>query len=149
MLFHAVRGSGMLHENREKGIALESSRPEGGLMRKARSMRSRWAPRWQRTPCWSARANGRSSPITEGFGDALRVGYQNRPDLFALRIVLPEMLYERVVEIKERISAQGEILRPLELDAARLELERSFGPEYGPWPLCSCTPITTRSMSRR
>ncbi|MGH8496440.1 MAG: hydantoinase/oxoprolinase N-terminal domain-containing protein, partial [Gammaproteobacteria bacterium] len=40
--------------------------------------------------------------ITRGFGDALRIGYQNRPDIFARRIVLPEMLYARVVEADER-----------------------------------------------
>ncbi len=40
--------------------------------------------------------------ITKGFGDALRIGYQNRPDLFALNIVLPELLYEQVIEVDER-----------------------------------------------
>jgi 5-oxoprolinase (ATP-hydrolysing) len=63
--------------------------------------------------------------ITEGFGDALRIGYQNRPKLFARHIVLPELLYERVVEIKERVSASGEILTPLDLDAARAALQRA------------------------
>jgi 5-oxoprolinase (ATP-hydrolysing) len=48
--------------------------------------------------------------ITAGFGDALRIGYQNRPNIFARQIVLPEMLYERVIEVKERYSAQGEVL---------------------------------------
>lgn len=53
---------------------------------------------------------------TKGFGDALRIGYQNRPDIFALNIVLPEMLYERVVEVTERFSAEGEELIPLLVD---------------------------------
>ena len=44
---------------------------------------------------------------TKGFKDALRIGYQNRPDIFALEIVLPEMLYEQVIEITERYDAQG------------------------------------------
>ena len=48
--------------------------------------------------------------ITQGFEDALRIGYQNRPDIFARQIVLPEMLYERVIEVGERYSAQGEVL---------------------------------------
>ncbi|MEG4088381.1 hydantoinase B/oxoprolinase family protein [Microcoleus sp. Pol12B4] len=48
--------------------------------------------------------------ITKGFGDALRIGYQNRPDIFARHIVLPEMLYDRVIEVAERYSAQGEEL---------------------------------------
>ncbi|HBK98015.1 MAG TPA: 5-oxoprolinase, partial [Microcoleaceae bacterium UBA10368] len=48
--------------------------------------------------------------ITKGFRDALRIGYQNRPNIFARHIVLPEMLYEKVVEVAERYSAQGEEL---------------------------------------
>ncbi len=48
--------------------------------------------------------------ITKGFGDALRIGYQNRPNIFARQIVLPEMLYDRVIEVAERYSAQGEEL---------------------------------------
>ncbi|MBW4694935.1 MAG: hydantoinase B/oxoprolinase family protein [Lyngbya sp. HA4199-MV5] len=51
--------------------------------------------------------------ITKGFRDALRIGYQNRPNIFARRIVLPEMLYERVIEVEERYSAQGEELIPI------------------------------------
>ncbi|MDH4280831.1 MAG: hydantoinase B/oxoprolinase family protein, partial [Acidimicrobiia bacterium] len=56
---------------------------------------------------------------TAGFGDALRIGYQARPDIFALDIVLPEMLYQRVIEIDERLSADGKILTPLDETAAR------------------------------
>jgi len=51
--------------------------------------------------------------VTKGFRDALRIGYQNRPNIFARQIVLPEMLYERVVEVEERYSAQGEALIPV------------------------------------
>jgi len=54
--------------------------------------------------------------ITQGLGDALRIGYQNRPDIFARHIQLPEMLYEQVLEVKERISAQGDVLIPLDSD---------------------------------
>jgi 5-oxoprolinase (ATP-hydrolysing) len=57
--------------------------------------------------------------ITEGHADALRIGYQNRPDLFALKVRKPEVLYEEVVEARERITAEGEVLRPL--DEADLE----------------------------
>ncbi len=60
--------------------------------------------------------------ITKGFGDALRIGYQNRPKIFARRIVLPELLYERVVEVDERVTAEGEVLRPLDLAGARAAL---------------------------
>ena len=42
---------------------------------------------------------------TKGCKDALRIGYQNRPNIFALEIVLPQMLYEQVVEIVERYDA--------------------------------------------
>ena len=50
--------------------------------------------------------------ITRGFGDALRIGYQNRPRIFDRHIVLPEPLYERVIEVDERITADGTVLRP-------------------------------------
>ncbi|NJL40028.1 MAG: 5-oxoprolinase, partial [Leptolyngbyaceae cyanobacterium SM1_4_3] len=48
--------------------------------------------------------------ITKGFRDALRIGYQNRPNIFARHIVLPEMVYEQVIEVAERYTAQGEEL---------------------------------------
>ncbi|MFH8384651.1 hydantoinase B/oxoprolinase family protein [Kitasatospora sp. NPDC018058] len=54
--------------------------------------------------------------ITRGFADALRIGYQNRPQIFARGITLPEPLYARVVEVDERIAADGEVLRPPDLD---------------------------------
>ena len=50
---------------------------------------------------------------TKGFRDGLRIGYQNRPDIFAREIVLPDMLYEQVVEVGERVSAGGEVIRPM------------------------------------
>jgi 5-oxoprolinase (ATP-hydrolysing) len=52
--------------------------------------------------------------ITKGFGDALRIGYQNRPNIFARQIILPEMLYEQVIEVEERYTAQGEELLPVQ-----------------------------------
>ena len=64
--------------------------------------------------------------ITRGFGDALRIGYQNRPDLFALDIQLPEMLYSRVLEVDERVSAHGEVVRPLDTRRVRAGLQRAF-----------------------
>src|SRR5689334_9362802 len=57
--------------------------------------------------------------ITRGFADALRIAYQNRPRLFDRHIVLPELLYERVVEIDERVTAEGEVLRAPDFEAAR------------------------------
>jgi 5-oxoprolinase (ATP-hydrolysing) len=56
--------------------------------------------------------------ITRGFRDALRIAYQDRPRIFERRIVLPELLYQRVIEACERIAAHGEVIQPL--DAARL-----------------------------
>jgi 5-oxoprolinase (ATP-hydrolysing) len=50
---------------------------------------------------------------TQGCRDVLRIGYQNRPQIFAQQIILPEMLYEQVIEINERYSAQGEELEPI------------------------------------
>ncbi|MDE2100633.1 MAG: hydantoinase B/oxoprolinase family protein [Patescibacteria group bacterium] len=55
---------------------------------------------------------------TRGFGDALRIGYQNRPRLFERHIVLPELLYQEVLEVDERVDAEGAVVR--ELDAAAL-----------------------------
>lgn len=51
---------------------------------------------------------------TRGFRDALRIAYQARPRLFDRRIVLPELLYERVIEAEERVTAAGEVLQPLD-----------------------------------
>ncbi|HEX4111554.1 MAG TPA: hydantoinase B/oxoprolinase family protein [Stellaceae bacterium] len=64
--------------------------------------------------------------VTKGFRDALRIGYQNRPKIFARHIVLPEMLYERVVEVDERVTAEGEVLRAPDLDRIRADLEPAF-----------------------
>ena len=60
--------------------------------------------------------------VTRGFRDVLRIGYQNRPNIFARHILLPEPLYERVIEIDERVGADGSVLRPLDLDSMRGEL---------------------------
>ena len=57
--------------------------------------------------------------ITRGFGDALRIGYQARPEIFARHIVLPSMLFERVIEIDERVDVDGETLVELDEEQAR------------------------------
>ncbi|WMW21616.1 hydantoinase B/oxoprolinase family protein [Methanolobus mangrovi] len=64
--------------------------------------------------------------ITEGFRDSLRIGYQNRPDIFALKIELPDLLYDEVIEIRERYSASGEELVALDVEDARKGLERIY-----------------------
>ncbi len=60
--------------------------------------------------------------VTRGFADALRIGYQNRPRLFVRRIVLPTLLYERVIEVDERIAARGEVVQVLDLARAEVAL---------------------------
>ncbi len=63
--------------------------------------------------------------ITKGFRDALRIGYQARPKIFAKHIIKPDMLYERVAEVDERVHADGVVERAVDLDAVRSELERA------------------------
>ncbi|HWT98138.1 MAG TPA: hydantoinase/oxoprolinase family protein, partial [Terriglobales bacterium] len=64
--------------------------------------------------------------VTKGFQDALRIAYQNRPKIFARRIVLPELLYQKVIEVDERVTATGEALRKLDLSAARRDLQAAY-----------------------
>ena len=51
--------------------------------------------------------------VTAGFADALEIGYQNRPEIFALNIQKPKPLYDRVIEVSERVGADGTVLHPL------------------------------------
>ncbi|MBO3457675.1 hydantoinase/oxoprolinase family protein [Aetokthonos hydrillicola Thurmond2011] len=64
--------------------------------------------------------------ITKGFKDALRIGYQNRPDIFARQIVLPTMLYEQVIEIDERYDANGQELTPINIEQVKNDLQAVF-----------------------
>ncbi|UTY59371.1 hydantoinase B/oxoprolinase family protein [Massilia sp. erpn] len=64
--------------------------------------------------------------ITRGFGDALRIAYQNRPRLFERHIVLPELLYRKVIEIDERMGAHGEVVRALNEEGARAGLQAAY-----------------------
>src|SRR5882762_4990595 len=64
--------------------------------------------------------------ITRGFRDALRIAYQNRPRLFDRHIVLPEMLYAKVVEVEERVGARGEMVLPLNLQKTKSDLEAAY-----------------------
>ena len=63
---------------------------------------------------------------TQGFRDALRIAYQARPRLFDRHIVLPELLYERVIEAQERVGATGEMIQPLDLAHLRERLWAAF-----------------------
>ena len=64
--------------------------------------------------------------ITKGFKDALRIGYQNRPDIFALEIILPSMLYESVIEIDERYDADGNELQPVNPTRVKRDLQAAY-----------------------
>ncbi|TPN40260.1 5-oxoprolinase [Mesorhizobium sp. B2-3-3] len=63
--------------------------------------------------------------VTKGFRDALRIAYQARPDIFAKEIILPEQLYERVLEIDERVLADGCVERLLDIAACRPAIEQA------------------------
>jgi len=69
--------------------------------------------------------------ITKGFRDALRIGYQNRPRIFERRIVLPELLHERVIEVDERIQADGTVLRAPDLRQLIGDLQRAYDDGLG------------------
>src|SRR5438270_4209309 len=62
---------------------------------------------------------------TKGFRDALRIGYQARPKIFARHIIKPSMLYERVLEVDERVRSDGTVDRVPDLVALRADLERA------------------------
>ena len=64
--------------------------------------------------------------ITKGFRDALRIAYQNRPRLFDRHIVLPELLYQRAVEVDERVGAHGDVVVPLDEAATRAALQGAY-----------------------
>lgn len=64
--------------------------------------------------------------ITDGFGDVLEIGYQARPETFAMNIKKPELLYNQVVNIKERIRADGHIELPLDIEQARKDFIQAY-----------------------
>jgi len=63
--------------------------------------------------------------ITKGFRDALRIAYQARPDIFAKEIILPEQLYERVIEVPERVLADGTVEMPVDLAAIETDVREA------------------------
>uniref|UniRef100_UPI003F25B64A hydantoinase B/oxoprolinase family protein n=1 Tax=Rhizobium sp. F40D2 TaxID=3453141 RepID=UPI003F25B64A len=63
---------------------------------------------------------------TKGFRDALEIGYQARADIFAKKIVKPELLYAGVIEADERVLADGTVERPLDEDSLRQALEAAY-----------------------
>lgn len=68
--------------------------------------------------------------ITEGFGDALEIGVQARPEIFALHIVKPDLLHTRVIEARERVTAEGEVTTPLDEAHAQEQLKKAYADGY-------------------
>ncbi len=64
--------------------------------------------------------------ITKGYRDLLRIGYQTRPRLFDLEIKRPDLLYEDVIEMDERLDADGGIVRPLDETPLRTAMQEAF-----------------------
>jgi 5-oxoprolinase (ATP-hydrolysing) len=64
--------------------------------------------------------------ITKGFKDALRIGYQNRPDIFARHIILPTMLYKQVIEVDERYEVNGQELSPVNIEQVKHDLQAAY-----------------------
>ncbi|MEN0002080.1 MAG: hydantoinase/oxoprolinase N-terminal domain-containing protein, partial [Pseudomonadota bacterium] len=69
--------------------------------------------------------------ITQGFRDALRIAYQARPDIFAKQIVLPEQLYERVIDVGERVLADGTVERGFDPALLKPQLEEALADGIG------------------
>ncbi|MCX7327361.1 MAG: hydantoinase/oxoprolinase family protein, partial [Hyphomicrobiales bacterium] len=68
--------------------------------------------------------------ITKGFRDALRIGYQARPKIFAKKIIKPDQLYDQVIEVDERIISDGTVEREPDLAAVREGLKAAFENGY-------------------
>ncbi len=64
--------------------------------------------------------------VTEGFADVLEIGQQARPDIFARHIVKPDLLQGRVIEARERVTAEGEVLTPLNETQVRADLSQAL-----------------------
>ncbi len=64
--------------------------------------------------------------VTQGFRDALAIGYQNRPDIFALQIQKPSLLYAEVIEAVERLDAMGQVLMPLDEKQIEQDLQQAY-----------------------
>ena len=74
--------------------------------------------------------------VTRGFRDQLRIAYQARPKLFVRKIELPELLYDLVVEVDERIAAHGDVVLPLNEAKARTDLQAAFNKGFRTVAVC-------------
>ena len=87
---------------------------------------------------------------TKGFRDALRIGYQARPKIFAKHIIKPDMLFERVIEVDERVRADGTVEQRARPRRGAARARRGQGRRHSTRsPSCSCMPIAIPSMSGR
>jgi 5-oxoprolinase (ATP-hydrolysing) len=125
--------SGELHVRKVPSLTAGARGGDPGLAAAAELLRAHGAPgarvsmvKVGTTVATNALLTRSGEPVllvtTAGFGDALRIGYQNRPDIFARNIVLPQRLYTQVIEAEERLDAAGTVLTPLNLPALRTQL---------------------------
>jgi len=126
----------LLSENKEfyKNSALQGIRDVLGISKKTQLSDNIAEVRMGTTLCTNALLERKGERvvllITQGFKDALRIGYQNRPKIFARKIVLPEQLYEQVYEIEERIDAHGQIITVLNREKTRQLLQKIYEQGY-------------------
>ena len=124
---------GALHVRKVPSVSVAAGGGDPGLAAAAELLRTHGAPgarvslvKVGTTVATNALLTRSGEPVllvtTAGFGDGLRIGYQNRPDIFARNIVLPQRLYTQVIEAQERIDAAGHVLTPLDLPALRAQL---------------------------
>ena len=127
---------GALHVRKVLSLATGAAAPGDAGLEAAREMRAAIAPRAPvtevkvgTTVATNALLTRSGEPVvlvtTAGFADGLRVGYQNRPDIFARNIVLPGLLHASVIEALERIDADGKVLVPLDEGRLREDLGRA------------------------
>ena len=115
-----------------------------------RSAPSRWAPRSRPTRCSSARASAPCSSPPRASATRSKIGYQARPKIFARHIIKPEILFERVIEVDERVRADGTVEAVPDLARRPRRPRAGAAPTASrPWRSCSCMPITIKSTSAR
>lgn len=74
--------------------------------------------------------------VTKGFRDALAIGYQNRPDIFKLNIKKPKPIYARVIEVDERLSATGSVIKSLDENAIKMALKTALDDGFQSAAIC-------------
>ncbi len=127
---------GALHVRKVLSLAAGGAAHDDPGLDAARDMRAAIAPRAPvtevkvgTTVATNALLTRTGEPVvlvtTAGFADGLRIGYQNRPDIFARNIVLPKLLHVTAIEALERIDADGRVLVPLDEGRLRADLTRA------------------------